>query len=406
MTCLVDGSSAGPLTGYPLTTLAVMSTSRTAPATASPTAGGGPSATPAGAARSSAATSSGSPLEIAPSAVRGCKVCGAPLPDRHRNSSRVPKLCGSDECRREHLAYIAFRQAMDREHPSMKTCPKCQRSLARTRENFYSNRTDAATGRVQLDPYCKTCRRNLTRSLDTPEKRARRVQRARQRRAETRAKETPAQREERLRAKAAQLRAYRIANPEKVREWGKTYRERVRSDERLREAKNEAERIRGRLAKMQDGREVAAVPKGVGVRADADLFPSLASGPLVAAMDRLFTRQHNAWVPKMRDSSGNPLKMPGRREMYERLGISERQVLHWRNGQAVSFDIADRILQRAGWLWFDVWEPCPGDHQHLQDVTLYGSCARCEAYCAAEDAFTSTETAADRVGGQLRLEAA
>jgi hypothetical protein len=39
-------------------------------------------------------------------------------------------------------------------------------------------------------------------------------------------------------------------------------------------------------------------------------------------------------------------------------------------------------------------------------VTLYGSCARCEAYCAAEDAFTSTETAADRVGGQLRFEAA
>jgi transposase-like protein len=405
MTCLVDASSAGPLTGYPLTTLAVMSTSRTVPATASPTTDGDSSVTRASAARSSAATSSESPPGPAPSAVRGCKVCGVPLPERHRNSSRVPKLCGSDECRREHLAYIAFRQAIDREQPSMKTCPRCTRSLARTRENFYANRTDTATGRVQLDPYCKACRRDLNRSLDTPEKRARRVKRARRRRAEARAKETPAQREERLRLKAAELRAYRLAHPEKVRQWGRTYRERVRRDERLREASNEAERIRARLAKMQEGQEVEVAPKG-GPRVDADLFPALPSGPLVAAMDRLFTRQHNAWVPKLRDSSGKPLKMPGRREMYERIGITERQVLHWRNGQAVAFDIADRILQRAGWLWFDVWEPCPGDHQHLQDVTLYGSCARCEAYCAAEDAFTSTETAADRVGGQLRLEAA
>ena len=173
--------------------------------------------------------------------------------------------------------------------------------------------------------------------------------------------------------------------------------------------RREGARMSYRLLRERDGAEVGmAAPIVVkGKRVDSEMFPTLDSGPMVAALERAFQKTQNAWAPKLTGPKGKPLPMPGRKELYFALGTSERAVLRWRkDGERIEFDVADRILQRAGWNWFDVWEPCPGDQQHLQDVTLWGECSRCEAYCTAEDAFTSTETSADRVGGQLRLEAA
>jgi hypothetical protein len=175
------------------------------------------------------------------------------------------------------------------------------------------------------------------------------------------------------------------------------------------ERRREGARITYRLARERAGQEVgmAAPIMSKGRRVDAAVFPSLPSKPLADAIERMIVRRRNPFAIPVRNRAGK-LRDVERESVCRILHMSARTLGRWANGElpSVSFDMADAILRDADWLWFDVWEPCPGDHQHLQDVTLWGSCSRCEAYCAAEDAFTSTETAADRVGGQLRLEAA
>jgi hypothetical protein len=173
--------------------------------------------------------------------------------------------------------------------------------------------------------------------------------------------------------------------------------------------RRESARLTYRLARERRGEEVkmAASITVKGRRVDANSFPALPSKPLADAIDRMIVRRRNPFAIPSRDKNGR-VRDVERESVCRLLHVSARTLGRWKTGEipTVSFDFADRVLRDADWLWFDVWEPCPGDRQHLQDVTLWGSCPRCEAYCTAEDAFTSTETAADRVGGQLRLEAA
>jgi hypothetical protein len=86
-------------------------------------------------------------------------------------------------------------------------------------------------------------------------------------------------------------------------------------------------------------------------------------------------------------------------DLCERLQVAPRTVMRWRNGDlpTVGFDLADRVLTRLDLLWFDVWEECPGDARHHHDVATTGECARCEAHCDAEDAFTASALRADRL---------
>ena len=49
----------------------------------------------------------------------------------------------------------------------------------------------------------------------------------------------------------------------------------------------------------------------------------------------------------------------GRTAICERAGIHPRQLLAWHKGEyeRVRLDVADRVLQRMGWLWWDVYDP-------------------------------------------------
>jgi hypothetical protein len=49
----------------------------------------------------------------------------------------------------------------------------------------------------------------------------------------------------------------------------------------------------------------------------------------------------------------------GKGDVCIELDIFERQLYGWESGDrlTVEFDIADRVLQRAGWLWWDVYTP-------------------------------------------------
>lgn len=80
-----------------------------------------------------------------------------------------------------------------------------------------------------------------------------------------------------------------------------------------------------------------------------------------------------------------------------------RRLYAWEHGEVDSlrFDTVDRILTLTGWLWFDVYEPCPGGLEHRQAITAEGECPMCRAHALAERAFTSTA-----VEPQLQLEAA
>jgi hypothetical protein len=124
---------------------------------------------------------------------------------------------------------------------------------------------------------------------------------------------------------------------------------------------------------------------------NAEGFSSLYSRPLAAAIDRMRVAR----------------QIPNVDKFCTQLGVAPRTVSRWRDGEltTVNFDLADQIVSRLGLLWFDVWQECPGDRQHLDDVAAHGECARCEAHCDAEDAFTPSSLRGDR-RGQLTLEAA
>lgn len=147
-------------------------------------------------------------------------------------------------------------------------------------------------------------------------------------------------------------------------------------------------------------------------RIDRHLFPALPSAPLAVAVNRLIRRERvglNVLGLKISDAKGNRQGRDSAREIVcERLGFNQRRLYAWEMGEAktIQFDTADRILQKADWLWFDVWEPCPGDNQHYRDVAETGTCQRCEDYCTAEEAFTSERTGEELPGSQQQLDVA
>lgn len=115
-------------------------------------------------------------------------------------------------------------------------------------------------------------------------------------------------------------------------------------------------------------------------RVDSREFPTLPTGPLIAALDR---HLHRLAVSAF--DQGEPCRITGedgrvrpitaaRRDggagsvaevLCERLGISDKTLREWRAGArpSVQFDLADRILTRLGWLWWDVWQEGGPGHE-------------------------------------------
>lgn len=64
-------------------------------------------------------------------------------------------------------------------------------------------------------------------------------------------------------------------------------------------------------------------------------------------------RMHSWFDPLRRPAAG------GKDEVCRELGIFERQLWAWESGErkGIEFNLADKIMQRAGWLWWDVYTP-------------------------------------------------
>jgi hypothetical protein len=138
---------------------------------------------------------------------------------------------------------------------------------------------------------------------------------------------------------------------------------------------NEARRMHRRLQRESEGHELtpaAPIKQSNGARVDSDAFPNLPAGPLAVAVCGLIRRTalDNAYMETIgRNITGDDGKVRAPEEFHregapspreavcDRLGIPSRALYDWERGirATVGFDVADRVVTRAGWLWWDVW---------------------------------------------------
>jgi hypothetical protein len=178
------------------------------------------------------------------------------------------------------------------------------------------------------------------------------------------------------------------------------WEQRQRAADPVERARREAERLLRAMERERDG--AASVADGPvmlgGRRPDAGKFPSLPSAPLLAKVNRLIrgtaldspymielpasmAADTGAMDPSLIKREGAPSP---REAVCSRLGVSEKRLYCWANGEVVaSFDTADKVVTRAGWLWWEVWEPCRSDCS-----TVFGPvCEACHGHQSARRAF-------------------
>jgi hypothetical protein len=232
-------------------------------------------------------------------------------------------------------------------------------------------------------------------------------------------------------------REWRLANADRLRAADRLRPDRGRSKRSPRKHR-ETVRMSRRLKRDRDGGTVRMVEetqgsrRPSGSRVDAVLFPALPTAPLVAAIHRQVAKEReiNPLAAKFIDETSdgtlgvvcyrvigsntmcrkcrNGSAVKGCVECYKaQTQSAARQLYRFEHEtRTVQFDTADAILTRAGWLWFDVWQPCPGDARHYHDVAMDGRCRRCEDYCMAEEAFTSERTGEELPGAQQSMDVA
>jgi hypothetical protein len=343
---------------------------------------------------------------------RDCRACGRP-----KGPGQGRSYC--DECaevRREAVdRRVAAKAGLGR-----KPCRGCQRAN-------YGFRTPAG----KRSPYCPTCQR--ARSAPRPCAADGCSRPVRQKFAKL-CVECFAVARERERVKG---REWRLANAERLREKDRQRPDRGRSKRSKRQVL-ETRRMSRRLKRGREGGTVRMVGEAdgsrrpSGERVDRALFPALPSAPLVAAIHRQVAREReiNPLAAKGFDETSDGtlgvvcyrvigsnttcrkcrtgVALSGCVECYRaQIQAAARQLYRLEHEtRTVQFDTADAILTRAGWLWFDVWQPCPGDARHYHDVAMDGRCQRCEDYCTAEEAFTSERTGEELPGAQQSLDVA
>lgn len=93
---------------------------------------------------------------------------------------------------------------------------------------------------------------------------------------------------------------------------------------------------------------------------DFHSFPDLPAQPLGFAIQRLIdSERHQLYfhAPTLRKVNGRPVDDHVRTAICGRLGISDRAYTNWKkDGTTVEFDIADDVMIRGEWNWFEVWD--------------------------------------------------
>lgn len=135
-------------------------------------------------------------------------------------------------------------------------------------------------------------------------------------------------------------------------------------------------RMGKRLQRERYGHEVRPAPPILddhGRRVDTAEFPSLPTAPLAAKINALIRRTALdapyglELAAEIRGEGGGlrPIEQAHRgdapsvrQSVCERIGIPPRRLYNWERGieRSTGFDVADRIVTRAGWLWWSVWE--------------------------------------------------
>jgi Zn ribbon nucleic-acid-binding protein len=199
---------------------------------------------------------------------------------------------------------------------TMRRCSKCGDAHPLETGFYRTGRKDGADRRRY---WCKECDRarsehyrNVTRN--DPEKWARRN---------------------------ASKRAWEKRHPARSREAQRRYEERLRADP-VRWARHlENKRMQYRLRQERAGRSLDAIKTQPAPTIRESRINRVPAAPLAAAIDRYARR--------------NGLELA---EVCESAGIDPRNQYGWGHGErdTVQFDVADRVLQALGLLWFDVWD--------------------------------------------------
>lgn len=157
---------------------------------------------------------------------------------------------------------------------------------------------------------------------------------------------------------ARQKRAWNGANRERVREIQRRNRERIKRDPVRLGRRQEADRLNYRMRAERRGRDVANMRRtpGASRTLEREQGGTLPAAPLAAAIGRRVERSEATTQEVCRD-----------------LGVNERTYTAWRSGERgqVQMDKADRIIQRMGVNWFDVFDGDVYPEAHARAAELF-----------------------------------
>lgn len=156
---------------------------------------------------------------------------------------------------------------------------------------------------------------------------------------------------------AKRARARRRKRPELSRAAHKRYMDKVRKDPKRYAEFLETRRMEYRLRRMRQGKTTLRLAERVvtGERGQ----PRLAAAPLAAAIDRLIALEEMGNPFDVSDRSAGDTSDGRGAAICARLGIDPRNLYAWRTGEraTVRFDVADKVVTRGGFAWWEVWAP-------------------------------------------------
>lgn len=100
--------------------------------------------------------------------------------------------------------------------------------------------------------------------------------------------------------------------------------------------------------------------RGSGLRYDSKQFPTLPPRAMVQAIERRMAtirarRSRPGFI--FLSSSGGEMPDEVVEDVCISLGITSKAFRDWKHlpGRRITFDVADMVMVRAGWLWWEVW---------------------------------------------------
>jgi hypothetical protein len=258
----------------------------------------------------------------------------------------------------------------------VRRCGDCRTWLPEGEEHFAPRKRHATGHVIRYDGWCRPCRNRSVRERQAAKSAAERSAEYAARWA--RDKQNAEHLESKRKRNRAAQRRWRAAHPQRARAVHAQWLERVKQDPARLRALRESQRIGHRERMARQGREVRTVRAVTdertdgGRKVDAQEFPKLPAAALLAWIEERVRiedrgRRVGLDVPE-RSSRGRDTGAKG--YVCTWLGVDERRVTAWRNGEAerVDFDLADRILTRGGVCWWDVWDASNTDEHGLRLV--------------------------------------